>query len=451
MKNLTIMKFLFVSFLFSTALTFSQVELIDSFRDGNFTANPVWSGDVADWTVVTLSDVSNGISGSYTLRLNGNQNSSGNSYLTTQRNSWGTEQSWGFWIGRRNKAVDDFNQSIFWLWSNGQNLRAHATDGYRIRFGDGVGNAEIIFERVDNSVSRQVFISDVAVPAGLKDIGFLVWVVRFDDSRWQIFTSPLPVVSGSGATAVQVPGIVTASLFLGEFTDATYTNFTNGYFGIMAKYSLTPDALTSAEFDQVYFAPKALSVLPVELVAFTGIHNNNCVELNWETKTEVNNYGFEVESKTKDARSETWEMIGFVEGNGNSNSPKYYSFTDDNITFGKISYRLKQIDNDGTYSYSDVVEVDAGDLSGDFTLAQNYPNPFNPATKIRFAVKTDREVKLNVYNTIGCLVATLFNGTVEANRVYEVEFNGKELSSGIYIYRLESGSIIESHKMLLVK
>ncbi len=451
MKTITFTKILIISILSFTSLSFSQVELIDSFKDGNFTTNPVWTGDVTYWQVVTKSDVTNGISGSYTLRLNGVGNPRGKVYLTTQKESWGTEQSWGFWIGRRNQSVDNTNRSYVWLWADQPSLTAHGVDGYRIRFGDGSDVNKIVFEKVVNSVPQVLFVSPDFVPTGLKDIGFVLWVVRFEDSNWQIFTSPLPQFSGDGAAATVVPSVYTASQFQGEFVDSTYKNFNNGYIGVMATFTNTPDAQAAAEFDQFYFSDHALSLLPVELSTFTGKYANNKIELEWETKTEVNNYGFEVERKTRDVRSETWENIGFVEGNGNSNSPKYYNFTDDQITFGKISYRLKQIDNDGTFAYSNIVEVEAGNFPGDFVLDQNYPNPFNPSTRIRFAVNNEQEVKLKVYNTIGCLVATLFNGKADANRVYEVEFNGKEFSSGIYFYRLESGSFIESNKMLLVK
>jgi Secretion system C-terminal sorting domain len=448
MKKTVFKKFLILSVLSLASIAFSQVQLIDSFKDGNFTTDPVWTGDVSNWQVVTKSDVANGISGSYTLRLNGAGNARGKAYLTTQRGSWGTEQSWGFWIGRRNQSVDNTNRSYVWLWANQANLSAHGIQGYRIRFGDASAENRIVFEKVVNSVPQELFVSEDYVPAGLKDIGFVLWIVRFEDSHWQVFTSPLPQVSSSGALATVVPDVYSASEFQGEFVDSSFKVFDNGYIGVMTTFSLTPDAQTAAEFDQFYFSDHALSLLPVELSSFTGNYVNHKVELEWETKTEVNNYGFDVE---KDNGTSTWQKIGFVEGNGNSNSPKYYNFTDDHITYGKVSYRLKQIDNDGTFAYSNVIDVEAGNLPKDLTVAQNYPNPFNPATKIQFAVKVDREVKLNVYNAIGCLVATLFNGKADANRVYEVEFNGKDLTSGIYIYRLESGSFIESHKMLLVK
>ncbi len=192
----------------------------------------------------------------------------------------------------------------------------------------------------------------------------------------------------------------------------------------------------------------SIGALPVELTSFNAAIRNGLVDLKWETATEVNNYGFEVERKSADAE---WNKIGFVEGYGSTNSPKYYSFSDKPQGNGKISYRLKQIDNDGKYEYSPVVEVLVDNLPNGFVLEQNYPNPFNPETSIRFALKTDTKATIKVYNTLGAEVATLFDGTAEAGRYYDVKFSGNDLSSGFYIYKLVAGDFVSVKKMLLMK
>ena len=124
------------------------------------------------------------------------------------------------------------------------------------------------------------------------------------------------------------------------------------------------------------------SALPVELSSFSAAVIGQNVKINWTTETEVNNYGFEVERCALSAECQAWENIGFVNGSGNSNSPKNYSFNDKDVRGGKYSYRLKQIDNDGQFEYSNIIEVDIN-LPLEFSLNQNYPNPFNPSTKIR--------------------------------------------------------------------
>jgi hypothetical protein len=194
-----------------------------------------------------------------------------------------------------------------------------------------------------------------------------------------------------------------------------------------------------------------VSPLPVELSSFTAVLNNNKVILNWQTETEVNNYGFEVlKSESKNQQTE-WQTIGFVEGYGNSNSPKSYSYTD-NLTQNSaqtLRYRLKQIDNDGQYSYSKEIEVSTHERMR-YELDQNYPNPFNPVTKITFTMPETGEVKLTVYNVVGEKVKELINGKLEKGR-HSVEFDGRELSSGMYIYRLETGRFSDQKKMILIK
>jgi hypothetical protein len=190
--------------------------------------------------------------------------------------------------------------------------------------------------------------------------------------------------------------------------------------------------------------------LPVELSTFSALMFKDRVKLIWQTKTETNNYGFEVERSEKpDVKSEIWEKIGFMDGHGNSNSPKDYTFEDNNVIGINYAYRLKQIDNDGNYNYSKIVEVDLS-LPINFELSQNYPNPFNPTTHIKFSVPQMGFVKLIIFNLLGEEVTTLVNENREAG-IYTVNFNASELNSGLYIYRIEANGNIDSKKMLLLK
>jgi hypothetical protein len=186
--------------------------------------------------------------------------------------------------------------------------------------------------------------------------------------------------------------------------------------------------------------------LPVELVSFTASIKNNQVLLIWVTETEVNNYGFEILRSTQ---NDNWKKLGFVEGNGNSNSPKDYSFIDNNVNGGTYSYRLKQIDNDGKFEYSKVIEINVG-TPIEYELSQNYPNPFNPSTTIRFSIPEKGNVKLMIYNILGETVATLLNEAKEAG-VHTISYNAAELKSGVYFYKLESGNFMRVKKMSLVR
>ncbi|MBK7629181.1 MAG: T9SS type A sorting domain-containing protein [Ignavibacteriales bacterium] len=200
------------------------------------------------------------------------------------------------------------------------------------------------------------------------------------------------------------------------------------------------------------------SVTPVELVSFSANVVSNTVSLNWITATELNNTGFDIERSviSNEVRNLNWHSIGFVSGNGTTSESNTYSFSDEKISSEKYSYRLKQIDFDGTFSYSNTIEVDLS-LLQTFKLEQNYPNPFNPSTKIRYSIPSVSSAKvgslnvtLKVYDVLGNEVATLVNENQSAGN-YEINFDAKILSSGIYFYKLQAGNFSQSIKMILLK
>ena len=187
-------------------------------------------------------------------------------------------------------------------------------------------------------------------------------------------------------------------------------------------------------------------VVPVELTSFIASINNDQVLLKWETATEVNNYGFNIERSVND---DGWEKMGFVEGHGNSNSPKQYSFTDKNPVGGSVFlYRLKQIDIDGKYEYSDEIEVEI--IPDEFALYQNFPNPFNPNTKIGYQLPQETIVIIKIYDILGAEVITLLNEQKEPG-IYEVDFNAQHLPSGTYIYRIVADNFVKTKKMVMMK
>ncbi len=187
--------------------------------------------------------------------------------------------------------------------------------------------------------------------------------------------------------------------------------------------------------------------LPVELVSFSGSLRNDAIHLNWQTATEVDNYGFEVERKSTKS---DWLNIGFIDGHGTCNSPKYYSFTDKSVLSGeKYQYRLKQIDGDGSFTYSNIIEISASAITG-YTLEQNYPNPFNPETVIRYSLPVQGNIRLEVFNTHGEKVAVLAEGFQESG-VHSVVFSAEELASGVYFYTLVTGDKKITRKMILLR
>jgi len=153
---------------------------------------------------------------------------------------------------------------------------------------------------------------------------------------------------------------------------------------------------------------------------------------------------------------EEWEVVGFIQGHGNSNSTKVYSFTDDILKMLSlnhsltISYRLKQIDNDGNYSFSTIAVVKAENAPIEFALYQNYPNPFNPVTMISFSVPVKTLVTLSVYDLLGKEIAVLLTEVKEPGE-YDVQFNAEKLAAGVYYYTLISGDERLTQKLILLK
>jgi peptidoglycan/xylan/chitin deacetylase (PgdA/CDA1 family) len=188
--------------------------------------------------------------------------------------------------------------------------------------------------------------------------------------------------------------------------------------------------------------------LPVELTNFTASVINHDVKLQWTTSTEINNNQFIIERMSA---NESWSIIGSIAGAGNSNSAKVYSLTDKSLkSNGKYSYRLKMIDNDGKFKYSDNIEIDINIVFNSYLLEQNYPNPFNPSTTIKYTLPDESDVTLTVFDAIGGKVTTVVNEHKPAGN-YSVQFNSTNLPSGIYFYRLQAGSFVDTKKMLLMK
>ncbi len=178
-------------------------------------------------------------------------------------------------------------------------------------------------------------------------------------------------------------------------------------------------------------------VVPVELTMFNASVNKNNIQLNWSTATETNNRGYEIQrTKLINDKESVWEKIGFVEGSGNKSTVSTYSYSDKNIyESGNYAYRLKQLDFDGKFSFTKSVEVKISQPLN-FELSQNYPNPFNPATSIRYSLAERSNVTIKVYDILGNEVRTLVNQQKPAGS-YELKFDGSNLASGIYYYKLK--------------
>jgi hypothetical protein len=275
------------------------------------------------------------------------------------------------------------------------------------------------------------------------------------------------VTFGSLSSSIPYPGVkyYFVTFDLGE-SDGT----------LIATIATTSDISCSSSLStSISNAPLSSSgvPLPVELSMLNAECRMNNVELKWKTETEVNNYGFEIERKkiaTSNEQQATsnqspinqltnhqWLKVGFVSGAGTSNSPKEYSFAESKLPAGRYAYRLKQIDLDGAFKYSQSVEIEIS-APKEFALLQNYPNPFNPATVISYQLPVVSNVNLKVYDILGKEVATLVNGMKEPS-TYEVQFDASHLASGVYFYKLtahptdggQANNFTAVKKLLLMK
>jgi hypothetical protein len=200
-------------------------------------------------------------------------------------------------------------------------------------------------------------------------------------------------------------------------------------------------------FGQSAYSNVAQIIVPVELTSFNASIKDEGVLLEWTTSTELNNSGFEIQRN----QSSSWETIGFVEGRGTTTEITNYQFFNDLSGFNssvKLQYRLKQMDFGGTFSYSNIIEIDF--IPGAYSLSQNYPNPFNPSTSISFTLTKSTFVTLKIYNVLGNEVSTLVNQNMLSGK-HEIKFNANGLPSGVYLYTITAGDFVDTKKMLLMK
>ena len=244
--------------------------------------------------------------------------------------------------------------------------------------------------------------------------------------------------------------------FTFEYTAPNTANVTDTIFAVGNSVNLD----FTSEFDKWNFAESFLvnvidRPLPVELESFTASVLNNSVELNWTTTVELNNEGFDIERSSK---SDSWNKIGYVKGIGFSNVPATYTYKDGSLKSGNYEYRLRQIDFNGNFNYYELSNAVTVGNPNSFLLMQNYPNPFNPVTTIRYEIQQSANVSLKIFDMTGREIMTLVDQFEEAG-YYNVNFNGGNLSSGAYYYRLEvnpsnslgSGNFVDTKVMLLVK
>jgi hypothetical protein len=253
------------------------------------------------------------------------------------------------------------------------------------------------------------------------------------------------VITGDQNGSVYVISGQTASIIFSQNFPGDRISAVNVMPSIDGNYSY--ELLAGSRDGKVVCFSGGTVAVPVELTTFSAFAANNNVTLNWSTATETNNSGFDIDRTS--SHQEGWEKIGFVAGSGTSTEFRSYSFIDENVSAGNYSYRLKQIDFNGQFEYSDIIEIEVTSPN-EYSLEQNYPNPFNPKTTISYSIKEKGLVTLKVFDILGNEVNILVNGEQEAG-IYKVEFEATKFTSGIYFYSLKAGNFVSTKKMILLK
>jgi hypothetical protein len=305
------------------------------------------------------------------------------------------------------------------------NVTALASTGGYLIAGTANGTGEGIYISSDNG-DNWTYSKSISVVTSILTVDSNIFVGSFGDGIWLSKTygatwSQVNDGFSAGAYYVQSLGANSQYIFAG-------TNNAN---------------IWRRPLSQVITVP-----LPVELTSFNGVAKGKAVELKWATATEVNNYGFEIERRET---SSQFSKVGFVAGSGVSSSPHQYSFADRGIPAGRYVYRIKQIDKNGSFKYTQSVDVEVGSAPKAFTLSRNYPDPFNPSTTLEFTLEQNGRAVMKIYNVLGQEVATVFDQQAEAGRIYQAQFNASRFTSGVYMSVLESGGKRLLRKMLLVK
>lgn len=282
----------------------------------------------------------------------------------------------------------------------------------------GIGGSDITVPGVGPGPSVLTFVYDSSVPTVYAYINGVLAITQAQAGTLNLTGSDAMKVGGYGTSAGMPAG------------------------ALMDEFRFYNRALDATEVAATW----NITIVPVELTSFTASVTGSDVKLLWETATELNNSGFSIERKTDGSE---YEQVGFVPGFGTTSEPKSYSYYDQNLQSNHYIYRLKQIDFDGTFAYSDEVDVDVIAVN-EFSLDQNYPNPFNPSTNITFSLATDSKVSLKVFDVTGQEVASLLNQNMTAG-VHSYTFDAADFNSGVYFYTLQAGSFLETKKMILMK
>ncbi len=393
----------------------------DSFSDGDFTNNPIWSANKPCW-IIADGTAGPDAPGSNTLHLAAN--AAGTDFVSVPNTAWATgfqDQAWGFWMGRTANA-NNTNISMIWLFADRSDLNDRNINGYRIAFGE-AGDDALILERVVNGIGETVLISREEAQAGLIDYGFRVRVTRSGSGVWEIFTALNieTMTSGGGDPANSNPMGISWSQGTSLETGTPVSIAGTGYFGFQTINNGTPAQLTGAQFDQFFY--QAAGLLPVTFTSFTVIKDINKARLSWNVAAEQNVDGYEVERSNNGVQ---FSKLGFVKATGRSR----YSYTDEKILNGVNFYRVKNVDLDGKFAYTHIVSING--KKGQFVRLFPIPARSDMFIQHHDAMKG---AQLRISSMDGRIVSVI---SVPYNAV-QTNLNLSTIQSGVYFITYDAG------------
>jgi hypothetical protein len=324
------------------------------------------------------------------------------------------------------KKLAKFNQSGSLLWVD--SLEAHGFNSAAIFQSIAIYHGDRL-SAADDIIYALIY---PGASTGTLAAQWGIYRISLDGSTYTQLVSPVGISSAATSTIINVDAAGNVIWSNGSASERI----------IQFSPASGPNSFTSSNASA--FKIKVTVPVPVELTSFAATVSGKDVVLDWNTASETNNKGFDVEKNSGNG----WNVIGFVQGRGTTTNPANYQFIDRNVN-GEVYYRLKQMDFDGSFKYSDEVLAKVAVPDG-YQLSQNYPNPFNPVTNIRFTLPVDSKVVLEIFNLSGELVATLADDFRSAGE-YDISFNASGLASGTYIYRLTADQTVLTRKMILMK
>ncbi len=255
-----------------------------------------------------------------------------------------------------------------------------------------------------------------------------------------------PSVSGSTLTWTSVDIDATGELtFTFEATLPNNVTQTNPRFLNVIEVRDGDDNVLDSDSARILVS----GLLPVELVAFDAVLSGRSLTLRWETASETNNAGFEIQQRYASSAGD-WKTLGWVDGQGTTLEAQAYSYRIDDLEPGRHAFRLKQIDYDGSFEHSPVIEV-AVEMPESYLITEIYPNPFNPQATFSFGVRQQQQVVIEVFDMLGRRVQELYRGTPQGGVTQTVFLDGSRLTSGTYVVRVLGEHFVDSQPFTVVK